>query len=125
MNETKSADILVVDDNQEMCRLVERLMTRMGHRVRICDDPEIALAVVSSETFDVVITDVQMPGVDGNEILSRCLDMSPATKVIVMTAYGEIEECRKMLKHGAFDYLPKPLTMQQLKRTVERALGAE
>ncbi len=123
MTHNKPADILVVDDNEEMCRLVERLMTRMGHRVRICNDPELALMVVSSESFDVVITDVQMPGVNGREILSRCLDMSPSTKVIVMTAYGEVEECKRMLKEGAFEYLPKPLTMQQLKRTVERALS--
>jgi two-component system response regulator HydG len=85
-------------------------------------DGRSALQVVRSARVDVLVTDLMMQGVDGMELLRTCRQVSPATQVVVMTAYGTVEAAVAAMKEGAYDFLTKPLRRQEVVRAVARAL---
>ena len=113
--------ILVVDDEPDMVENCTRLLRRAGHRVMGTTDPERALALLESERPDLLLTDVKMPGIDGMELMRRAHELDPALPVIVVTAFATIEAAVAAIKAGAFDYLPKTFTADQLTVAVERA----
>jgi DNA-binding NtrC family response regulator len=114
--------ILVVDDEPEMVENCTRLLRRAGYRVLPTTDPERALTLLESERPDLLLTDVKMPGMDGLELMRRAHDLDPALPVIVVTAFASIESAVAAIKAGAFDYLPKTFSMDELTVGVERAL---
>jgi DNA-binding NtrC family response regulator len=114
--------ILVVDDEPEMVENCTRLLRRIGYRVLATTDAERALALLESERPDLLLTDLKMPGVDGMDLLRRARELDPALPVIVVTAFASIESAVAAIKAGAFDYLPKTFSVDQLTVAVERAL---
>lgn len=121
MSEEK-AKILVIDDEKEMLENYSRLLTRMGYSCTTEGDGEAALRTIESLQPDIVLADLKMPKKDGFEILRFCKDLDPDIVVIMITAYATIENAVKAVKEGAFDFIPKPFSSDQLRIVIDRAL---
>jgi len=116
------ATILIVDDEPDMVANCMRALERAGHRCLGTTDPRQALEMLQSERPEVLLTDLKMPDVDGMVLLRRGHELDPALPVIVITAFATIESAVSAIREGAFDYLPKNFSVEQLRLCVERAL---
>jgi len=114
-------NILVVDDEAASRELLQIIMTDAGYQARTAASGEEALSVVGEEDFDVVITDLQMPGMDGGALIKELERVVPEVTVVVLTAFGSIESAVEMIKLGAYDYLRKPFDKEDLLLRVEKA----
>jgi DNA-binding NtrC family response regulator len=114
--------VLVVDDEPDMVENCARILRRAGYQCLTETDPNRALALVDAERPDLVLTDLKMPGMDGMEVLRRVHAVDPALPVILITAFASIESAVAAIKDGAFDYLPKNFSIDQLRVAVERGL---
>jgi DNA-binding NtrC family response regulator len=114
--------VLVVDDEPDMVANCERILAAAGLRTLSTTDPRAALEAIESERPDVVLTDLKMPGADGLALLARAREVDPTIPVVIFTAFATIESAVGAVKEGAFDYLPKPFSADQLRLSVERAL---
>ncbi len=115
------ASILVVEDSTDLRELLVQALSMGGYHVEAADNGQSALEALAQDSFDVVVTDIRMPGMDGLALLDRILAMNkePETAVILMTAYMTIESAVSSLKKGAYDYLAKPVKIEQLLHTVQ------
>ncbi len=114
------ARILVVDDETRMAELIQRELRDHKHSVTTAGEGETALSCLSEQEFDLVLTDLRMPGMDGLELLEKIREKAPRTEVILMTAYASAQTAVQDMKQGAFDYLIKPFEMDELIIMVER-----
>ncbi len=114
--------ILVVDDEREMRQLLQDILEEEQYRVMTASDGEEALARLKSEHFPVVVTDIRMKGMDGFGLLEHVVQKYPESNLIMMTAFGSVESAVEAMKHGAFDYLTKPVKADELLVTVRKAL---
>jgi DNA-binding NtrC family response regulator len=114
--------ILVVDDKEMMRDSVATLLGRRGHTIVAASGGEQALEKVAGKRPDIVVTDLQMPGMNGLELLAEILKLDDGIPVIFMTAYGTIETAVGAMREGAFDYVTKPFSGDELELAVERAL---
>jgi len=117
--------ILVVDDIPDMLTFLERFMKEELHvDVSIADNGEKAMEMIAKEAFSIVLADIRMPGMNGFELLKRIKEMDDSTLVIMMTAYGSIEDAVETLKLGAYDYITKPFDEERLLHTLKKALDS-
>ena len=114
--------ILVVDDEEQMRDLLAKVLERKGYQVAVCGDGTEALAFLEKEPVDLVVTDVRMPGLDGMEALRAIKELNPETVVIIMTAFGSIDQAVQAVKEGAYDYINKPFKIDEMLLTIEKAL---
>jgi DNA-binding NtrC family response regulator len=114
--------ILVVDDKEMMRDSVTTTLARKGHATSAAPDARSALEKIAQRTFDAIITDLQMPEMDGVELLAAIRRLDEHVPVILMTAYGTIETAVQAMKGGAYDYITKPFSGDELLVTVERAI---
>jgi DNA-binding NtrC family response regulator len=114
--------MLVVDDDPGSSGLLRDIFQQEGYDVTLASRGEEALALAPARPFDVVLCDVQLPDVDGIELLRRLKRAAPTTAVIMVTAFGTYETAIRALHEGAFDYVRKPFTVQEVRLTVERAM---
>ena len=124
MNPGAAPVILVVDDEINICRAVERILAKVGIRVRSALNGEEALALLASEPFDAVLTDLKMSRLGGMEVLRRAKELHPGIPVIVMTGFASVSSAVEVMKLGAVDYLPKPFTPNEIRAVVRQALAA-
>lgn len=117
-----SPRILVVDDEEVVCRFLKRLLSRGGHDVDISLGGQDAIARLERDSFDLVITDLKMPGVDGVGVLRRAKEVDPFCEVIIITAYASVESAVEVMKLGAYDYISKPFNVDRIKLMVDKAL---
>ena len=117
--------ILVVDDELTIIEVLKTLLVKSGYSVTACLNGSYALDKLKEEVFDLMITDVRLPGIDGITLLQRATDLQSHMAVIVMTAYSEVEPAIAAMKNGAFDYVIKPFNFEELLITVQRALNYE
>jgi two-component system nitrogen regulation response regulator GlnG len=115
--------ILIVDDEQEICQLLARLMQNEGLEALQAYDGYAALNLVRLKDPDVVLADINMPDLDGLELLRRAKDLDPDLPVVLITAYAEIHGAVKAMKSGAHDYLAKPFDHHEVIRVIRRALA--
>lgn len=114
--------ILVVDDDVDMRELAYDMLKDRGHQVTIAGSGEEALKQLAEEDYAVVLTDLRMKGMQGLELLTRIKHDYPDINVILMTAFGSVETAVEAMKHGASDYLTKPVKKDELIRVVERVI---
>ncbi|MBK7143123.1 MAG: sigma-54-dependent Fis family transcriptional regulator [bacterium] len=114
--------ILVVDDKDSMRNMLTQTLTEEGYRVDAAEDGKKALDLVRNKSYDLVLTDLKMPTIDGLEVLSGVKEIDEETSVIVMTAYGTIEDAVNAMKRGAYDFITKPFDTEHLCVLVNRAL---
>ena len=118
---TSGGTVLIVDDERTLARAVKAFFAEAGYEAEVADDGERALALVQTLRPDVVFTDVRLPGMSGIDLLRRIREFDPAIPVIIMTAYGTIEGAVEAVKLGAFDYMKKPVDLEELKLLADRA----
>jgi two-component system response regulator HydG len=112
--------ILVVDDQSSVRELLRAVLESDGHSVDTAADGESAVKRLGEGFHDLVITDIRMPGMDGISALERMKEMSPETGVVMMTAYASVETAVTAMKMGAFDYITKPIDIDEVRRVVGR-----
>ena len=113
--------ILVVDDEVMMRQLLEKILGREGYRVFSAADGEEALAVMGREEINIVISDLQMPGMSGFDLLKAVKKDYPQIGIIMMTAYGDTYTVKDALLLGADEYITKPFKSFEISMVVERA----
>jgi two-component system, NtrC family, response regulator AtoC len=114
--------ILVVDDEADMCETIAADLSARGFQVTWRTSPEEAFLLLAQQEFDVVVTDLQMPGMSGVQLCERIVQNRPDIPVIVITAFGSMDTAIASIRAGAYDFLPKPFPFEQLAVTAERAL---
>ncbi|MBW2645698.1 MAG: sigma-54-dependent Fis family transcriptional regulator, partial [Deltaproteobacteria bacterium] len=116
------AEILVIDDDRGMREFLEIMLTQEGYRVKCAGEGKEALNLCKKHEFDLVITDLKMPKVDGIDFLKGIKDISPETMVILITAYASGETAVTAMQEGAYDYIEKNFDIEDFKATVRDAL---
>jgi DNA-binding NtrC family response regulator len=116
-----SGRIMVVDDDRNMCELIQTDMQQRGFHVSWYTSAEEALRILKNEEFDVVLTDMEMPGMNGIDLCDRIVLNRPDVPVIVITAFGSLETAVRAIRAGAYDFVSKPVEMDILALTLERA----
>jgi DNA-binding NtrC family response regulator len=115
--------VLLVDDEEDLSFvLAERLIMR-GFNAHGVTDSESAIALIDKSNFDVIVVDVKMPGMGGIELMKQILLKRPTTKVILFTGHGSHLEGEEGLSEGAFDYLIKPVKIEDLVQKIKQAAG--
>jgi DNA-binding NtrC family response regulator len=114
--------ILVVDDDEVTCKLLEEVLSKEGYRVEKALNGREAIEKGTQKSYEVILTDIKMAGVDGMEVLRTYRQKSPDSIVIMMTAFGSIETAIGAIKEGAYDYVSKPFKLDEIKLTIRRAL---
>ena len=122
---SKHSKILIVDDELNIRRILQMAFEKIGHQVSVAEDAHNALQLLESNTFDLVITDVTMPGMNGYELQKIIHENQPDVPVIIMTAYGTIPQAVAAIRNGAFEYVTKPFDLDQLKKIAASALEGE
>ncbi|MBN1351973.1 sigma-54-dependent Fis family transcriptional regulator [candidate division KSB1 bacterium] len=115
--------ILVVDDDKNIAKMIEiNLRKEKSYEVKTATSGEACLKIVREELPDLVLLDIQMPGIDGIETLKRIKEYEPRISVVMMSAHGTIEKAVKSMKLGAYDFIPKPFANDRLIITVKNSL---
>ena len=114
--------ILVIDDEQGLCAGIQEALRREGYLVDAITDSAVALKMAQERLYNLVISDLKMPGLSGLELMTQVRAHNQDTLFILMTAYGTVENAVEAMKQGAYDYLPKPLDMKRLRVLVQKSL---
>ena len=117
------AHILIVDDEERMRHLLSIILTRKGHRIEQAGDGVEALEMIESAPFDMVITDIKMPRLDGTGLLKKVMEMDIPCPVVFITAFATVESAVEAMRLGATDYITKPFEDSRILLTVERTLN--
>src|SRR5262245_22144857 len=115
-----NGSILVVDDERSICIAIERLLSRRGYEVETAQTSADAIAKLGQRPFQLMITDLNLKGESGMDVLHWAKEHSPDTAVIMITAYGSEKIAVEAMKIGAADYLPKPFDNDELELMVDR-----
>ena len=114
-------DILVVDDDDVIRETLDELLSA-DYFCQTADTAEEALAKLQAQRFDVVLTDISMPGLSGMELLSRVVELYPGTPVIIISGHSDQDHAQSLIARGAFDYLLKPFRLEVVEASVKRAI---
>ena len=114
-------EILIVEDNDEL-RLIVREALENKYSVTEAESAEAAFPLIERSHFDLVITDLKLPGQDGISVLEAVKKNSPSCEVVVVTAYGSVERAVEAIKKGAADFITKPFTLDHIRMTADKIL---
>lgn len=115
--------IIVIDDEKIVCDMTKKILGNEGYYVETFTDSQLALDRIKGERFDLVITDFKMENVSGMDILREVNTRYPDTKVIMLTAYATLDTAIEAIREKIFDFFPKPVKIEDLKKSVKKALG--
>ena len=118
----KTERILIVDDDEFVCNSLKWLLMDEGYNVEVAIDGKSAVELLDDDRFDLVLTDLMMPDVDGLAVLRKVKSASPNTSVIILTGYGTLEAAMAALEEGAYDFLTKPCEDGEMKYKIRGAL---
>ncbi len=117
-----AARLLIVEDEDTLCQSLQRVLSKEGYVVDIADSAETAFKLLESKSYDLIITDIILPGISGIELLTKYRKTNPAQKVIIITAYASLVTAVEAIKAGACDFIIKPLMHDEMKRVVRNAI---
>lgn len=118
-----SGKILIIDDEKDMLVLLKRIISEeRDHDIVVETDPSRALSLLQEDAFDLVLTDLKMPKVDGIKVLESVKKINPYTSVIILTAYATIETAVEAIRKGAYDYITKPFRGERILLTVDKVM---
>jgi DNA-binding NtrC family response regulator len=113
--------ILVVDDEPIVGKRLKPALAKVGHQVDVVESGLEALRKIEENSYDIVVTDIRMEGVDGIEVLRQAKARSAQTLVIMITGFATVDSAKEALKLGAFDFIAKPFKLEDLRSTIMRA----
>jgi len=119
--EKEKFNILIAEDDEIVRDVMVKFLTEEGYKVLVAEDGISAINILRKEDIHLVLTDLRMPGADGMEVLRMAIKINPKTAVVILTAYGTLDDALKAMKEGAYDYIIKPFVMQQLLLVVRNA----
>ncbi|NPA24198.1 MAG: sigma-54-dependent Fis family transcriptional regulator, partial [Deltaproteobacteria bacterium] len=122
LEKNRNLHIMVVDDEQSMCDFLEITLKRSGYQVSCFTDAFAAVESLEHESYDLVVCDLKMPSMNGLEMLRTVKKKSPATEIIMITAFASTGTVIEAMKSGAFDYISKPFKIDEILLTIEKAL---
>jgi len=115
--------ILAVDDEPNMLRLLKAILTsKTNYEVVTTNNPLEAAKLLQDQSFDLLITDLKMPLMDGMDLIEKVKKIDPALPIVMITAYGTIETAEEAIQKGAYDYITKPFRQEAILITLKRAL---
>lgn len=114
--------IMIIDDEKIVGDMAKMSLEQEGYSVETFLNAEPALARLDQERFHVVVTDLKMKGIDGMEVLRRVKKLHPGTKVIMITAFANLDSAIEALRGDVHDFFPKPVRIKELKESIRRAL---
>jgi len=114
--------ILVIDDEERMCQSLVAILKDLGYQAKAVSQANLALKEIEKDNYDLIVSDIKMPDLDGFDILKLTKRQNKDTLIIFMTAYASLESAVQALNLGAYDYLTKPLDFEKFRLTVQRAL---
>ena len=117
-----NAHILVVEDEQDMLLGLRKILSKQGHHVQIAETGSIGAQKLEQSYFDIVITDLKMPGMDGMELLGKAKEVYSDIIVVMITGYGTVESAVEAMKLGAYDYITRPFDPERIRTVVRKAL---
>jgi DNA-binding NtrC family response regulator len=112
--------VLVVEDDPIIRRFIRDVMKRKGYDIQSCENGLAALDAIKQKEYHLIVSDLKMDKMDGLELLARVKKISPKTEVIIITAYGTVTNAVEAMKKGAFDYIMKPIELEELEIVIER-----
>jgi Response regulator containing CheY-like receiver, AAA-type ATPase, and DNA-binding domains len=115
------AEILVVDDDDVIRETLCELLAA-DYSCQTAETAEEALAKLEAQRFDVVLTDISMPGLNGTELLQRVVENYPGTPVIIISGHSDQDHAQRLIDRGAFDFLLKPFRLEVVEESVRRAI---
>src|SRR5689334_3945627 len=122
LNTTPKPRLLILDEDRIILQSLSQFLSREGYEVRTTDDPDDALAMLEALPPELLMADINMPGVKPAEFLRNIRRRFPQVVVVVITGYGSIEGAVEAIKLGAFDYLTKPIIDDEIRVVVEKAV---
>ena len=114
--------ILIVEDEPELGKVLLEGLSQNGYSLHLAENAEKALKLFKQKPFDLVVSDIRLPDMDGLQLLEHMKDHSVSTPVILMTGYGSVQNAVEAMKRGAYDYLLKPFSLEVLEGGIENAL---
>jgi DNA-binding NtrC family response regulator len=115
--------IMVVDDEKIVCDMTKKILEHEGYEVETFTESVPALEAIGNTQYDLIITDLMMANVSGMDILREVNRLHPETKVIMLTAYATLDATIEAIRERIYDFFPKPVKIEELKRSVKKALG--
>lgn len=119
-NESQGLSLLFADDERSLQELMKHEIPRMGHRVTVCPDGLTAAAALEKDSFDCLLVDLDMPGLNGIQVIARAKELCPDAEAVVLTGKSSLETAVAALRHGAFDYLTKPCKLVEIESLLRR-----
>ena len=116
------ANILIVDDEQDILDTLPEVLNKWGHKTYVARNGVEALQVFEQNSIDFVVTDIKMPEMDGMELLTKITEIDKQCMVIFLTGYPSLDSAITAMRAGAYDYLVKPVNIDELKLRIERGL---
>lgn len=117
--------LLIVEDEETLCESLKRVLSKEGYIVDTVSNAESALGKFEKGIYDLIITDIILPGISGIELLKKIKERNAGQIVIIMTAYASLETAVEALRAGAYDYVVKPIIHEEIKQIVKNALKQE
>lgn len=117
-------EIIVIDDEKIVGNMCKRFLEAEGYHVETFTDSVLALEGIKEKHFDIVVTDLKMEKVSGMDILREVNERYPDTKVIMLTAYATLDAAIEAIREKIYDFFPKPVKIEDLKKSIKKALGS-
>ncbi len=114
--------LLIVEDEETLCDSLKRVLSKEGYTVDTAGSAESAIEMLDAAVYDLIITDIILPGITGIELLKKIKERLPEQIVIITTAYASLETAVEALRTGAYDYVVKPVMHEEIKQIVKNAL---
>lgn len=114
--------LLIIEDEDTLCESLQRVFQKEGYLVDRAESAEAAFTLLEKEHYDLIITDIILPGISGIELLAQYRKKTPSQKVIIITAYASLATAVESIKAGASDFIIKPLIHDEMKRAVRNIL---
>lgn len=118
-------NILVIDDDKDVCAFLKKFLTEDGYNINTLAKPDRALDRIKEKTYHLIILDLKMPRIRGEDLLTEIRKVNPDISVIILTAHPSVDSAVQTMKNNAFDYIKKPFKVDELRGTIRNALRAK
>jgi len=117
------ARILIVDDEADLRTLLHHILTAQGYQITDAADGEEAIELIKRQKFDIALLDIQMPNINGIQVLKYIKEHSPQTKAVMLTGYADLKHAMEAKEFGARDFIGKPYKLEDVLSTIEHILA--